>query len=49
MCLSNEEGAHGKLATYGHIGRMDFSLPWELTDRVELLLETKQCVRQATQ
>ena len=28
-----------KLATYGHVGRMDISLPWEVTDKVPVLQE----------
>lgn len=30
-------GLYKKLATYGHVGRMDLWLPWELTDKVPLL------------
>ncbi len=29
-----EDGFYQKLATYGHVGRMDIDLPWEKTDRV---------------
>lgn len=30
-------GFYRKLASYGHVGRMDIGLPWELTDRAEIL------------
>jgi S-adenosylmethionine synthetase len=30
-------GFYRKLAAYGHVGRMDIGLPWELTDRASLL------------
>lgn len=30
-------GFYRKLAAYGHIGRMDIGLPWELTDKARLL------------
>lgn len=30
-------GFYRKLAAYGHVGRMDIGLPWELTDRVHFL------------
>ncbi len=30
---------YGKLAAYGHFGRTDLSLPWENTDKVDLLIE----------
>lgn len=30
-------GFYRKLAAYGHVGRMDIGLPWELTDKVTLL------------
>ena len=30
-------GFYRKLAAYGHVGRMDIGLPWELTDKVVLL------------
>ncbi len=30
-------GFYRKLASYGHVGRMDIGLPWELTDRAGLL------------
>jgi S-adenosylmethionine synthetase len=26
-------GFYRKLASYGHVGRMDLGLPWELTDK----------------
>jgi S-adenosylmethionine synthetase len=28
-------GFYRKLAAYGHVGRMDIGLPWELTDRIQ--------------
>ncbi len=30
-------GFYQKLAAYGHVGRMDIELPWEKTDKVEVL------------
>ncbi len=30
-------GFYRKLATYGHVGRMDIGLPWELTDKAKIL------------
>ncbi len=30
-------GFYRKLATYGHIGRMDIGLPWEVLDKAEML------------
>ncbi len=30
-------GFYRKLAVYGHVGRMDIGLPWELTDKAHLL------------
>jgi len=30
-------GFYRKLAAYGHVGRMDIGLPWELTDKVQEL------------
>jgi S-adenosylmethionine synthetase len=30
-------GFYRKLSVYGHVGRMDIGLPWELTDRAQLL------------
>jgi len=32
-------GFYRKLAAYGHVGRMDIGLPWEVTDKVMLLKE----------
>jgi S-adenosylmethionine synthetase len=32
-------GFYRKLATYGHVGRMDIGLPWEVTDKVPVLRE----------
>jgi S-adenosylmethionine synthetase len=30
-------GFYRKLAAYGHVGRMDIGLPWEVTDKVNML------------
>jgi S-adenosylmethionine synthetase len=30
-------GFYRKLAAYGHVGRMDIGLPWELTDRIQAI------------
>mgnify|MGYP001358088987 CR=1 FL=1 len=30
-------GFYRKLAAYGHVGRMDIGLPWELTDKAQIL------------
>ncbi|MCX8068933.1 MAG: methionine adenosyltransferase domain-containing protein, partial [Thermodesulfovibrionales bacterium] len=30
-------GFYRKLAVYGHVGRMDMGLPWELTDKAQIL------------
>ena len=32
-------GFYRKLAAYGHVGRMDIGLPWEVTDKAALLRE----------
>jgi S-adenosylmethionine synthetase len=32
-------GFYRKLAAYGHVGRMDIGLPWEVTDKAPLLRE----------
>jgi S-adenosylmethionine synthetase len=32
-------GFYQKLATYGHMGRMDIGLPWEVTDKIAILQE----------
>jgi S-adenosylmethionine synthetase len=32
-------GFYRKLAAYGHVGRMDIGLPWEVTDKAHLLAE----------
>ena len=32
-------GFYQKLAAYGHVGRLDMALPWEVTDKVEALQE----------
>jgi S-adenosylmethionine synthetase len=34
-------GFYQKLAAYGHVGRMDIGLPWEVTDKAALLQEHK--------
>jgi S-adenosylmethionine synthetase len=35
-------GLYQKLAAYGHVGRMDIGLPWEVTDKATLLQEHAQ-------
>jgi S-adenosylmethionine synthetase len=35
-------GLYQKLAAYGHVGRMDIGLPWEVTDKATLLQEHTQ-------
>lgn len=35
--LEIKGGFYRKLAAYGHVGRMDIGLPWELTDKAHLL------------
>jgi S-adenosylmethionine synthetase len=30
-------GFYRKLAAYGHVGRMDIGLPWEVTDKISVL------------
>ena len=35
--LTVKGGFYRKLAAYGHVGRMDIGLPWELTDKAEML------------
>jgi S-adenosylmethionine synthetase len=32
-------GFYRKLASYGHVGRMDIGLPWEVIDKVTILKE----------
>jgi S-adenosylmethionine synthetase len=32
-------GFYQQLATYGHMGRMDIGLPWEVTDKIAMLQE----------
>lgn len=34
-------GFYRKLAAYGHVGRIDISLPWEATDKASLLRECR--------
>ena len=33
----NHGGFYQKLAVYGHVGRLDLNLPWEMTDKADLL------------
>src|SRR5215475_8250241 len=35
----SQGGFYQKLAAYGHVGRLDMALPWEVTDKVEALQE----------
>ena len=35
--LTVKGGFYRKLAAYGHVGRMDIGLPWEVTDKAEML------------
>lgn len=30
-------GFYKKLAAYGHVGRMDIGLPWEVTDKIHVI------------
>jgi S-adenosylmethionine synthetase len=30
-------GFYRRLAAYGHVGRMDIGLPWEVTDKIPVL------------
>lgn len=39
-------GFYRKLAAYGHVGRMDMGVPWEVTDRVQALQEAGRNVEQ---
>lgn len=41
-------GFYRKLAAYGHVGRMDIGLPWEVTDKAALLREANGYVAQPT-
>ncbi|MBI4745278.1 MAG: methionine adenosyltransferase, partial [Deltaproteobacteria bacterium] len=34
---TNKGGFYRKLAAYGHVGRMDIGLPWEVTDKIGML------------
>ena len=36
-------GFYRKLAAYGHVGRMDIGLPWEVTDKLITLKEAVAC------
>jgi S-adenosylmethionine synthetase len=36
---SRPGGFYQRLASYGHMGRQDMDLPWELTDRADALKE----------
>lgn len=38
--LTIKGGFYRKLAAYGHVGRMDIGLPWELTDKAEMLRQS---------
>jgi S-adenosylmethionine synthetase len=33
-------GFYRKLAVYGHVGRMDIGLPWEVTDKAQTLRQS---------
>ena len=35
--LTVKGGFYRKLAAYGHVGRMDIGLPWEVTDKADML------------
>jgi len=35
--IKNQGGFYQKLAVYGHVGRLDMDLPWEKTDKADLL------------
>jgi S-adenosylmethionine synthetase len=39
LSAMNPDGFYQKLAAYGHFGRMDMDLPWEKTDKADLLRE----------
>lgn len=41
-------GFYRKLAAYGHVGRMDIGLPWEVTDKAALLRESNGYIAQPT-
>jgi S-adenosylmethionine synthetase len=41
-------GFYRKLAAYGHMGRMDIGLPWEVTDKAAVLREGAKNGRQPT-
>lgn len=41
-------GFYRKLAAYGHVGRMDIGLPWEVTDKAALLRESSGCAARPT-
>jgi S-adenosylmethionine synthetase len=36
---SSGKGFYQKIAAYGHVGRLDIALPWEMTDKADLLRE----------
>jgi S-adenosylmethionine synthetase len=44
---SSQGGFYQKLAVYGQVGRLDLNLPWEKTDKVELLKRQDKRVSQA--
>jgi S-adenosylmethionine synthetase len=33
----HQGGFYSRLAAYGHVGRLDLELPWEQTDKVDIL------------
>jgi S-adenosylmethionine synthetase len=42
---ATKSGFYRRLATYGHVGRTDLNLPWEATDRAQLLRGGKRVLR----
>jgi S-adenosylmethionine synthetase len=36
-------GFYRRLAAYGHVGRMDIGVPWEVTDKARVLREGGMC------
>jgi S-adenosylmethionine synthetase len=40
-----KSGFYRRLATYGHVGRTDLNLPWEVTDKAQLLREGRKSSR----
>lgn len=41
LSTTTKSGFYRRLATYGHVGRLDLTLPWEATDKASLLRELK--------